>query len=210
MIRTGLPFYGAKVGEIRKLAWRWVGEHAEATPAEVIALCNALWRTTVREEILLACMILGRDDEARAMLTPKDFARWVPFLDNWETTDQFGMLVVSPWVATAPEKRFKELERLAADASPWGRRLALVGTRSLARSDSAARYWPRVGKLILKLAPEREAAMPKAVSWVLRENLRHCPAQVAEFIEKEQQRLPAVAVRETRNKLAGQTKKAEK
>lgn len=208
IITTGLPFYGAKVGDIRKLARRWVREHAKATPEEMIALCDELWRTTVREEVLLACMILERDGEAREALTPKDFARWVPFLDNWETTDQLGMLVVSPWVVTSPEKRFKELERLAGDPSPWGRRLALVGIRSLARSEDAACFWPRTSKLILRLASEREAAMPKAISWILRENLRHCPAQVAEFVETEAERLPAVAVRETRNKLAGSTKKA--
>lgn len=210
IIKTGLPFYGAKVGDIRKLARGWVREHGDVDPTQVVDLCDELWHTTVREEILLACFMLDRNEKARDALTSQDFLRWLPFLDNWETTDQVGMLVLAPWIVAAPELRFGELEQLSTIANPWGRRLALVGTRGLARTDDAKRYWPRVAKLVLQLASQREAAMPKAISWVLREYLRNCSAQVATFVERHRDELPAIAVRETRNKLAGPTKRASR
>ncbi len=56
--------------------------------------------------------------------------------------------------------------------------------------------------LILTLAGERRAAVPKAISWVLREHTRHCPEAVAVFLAEHGTALPALAVREARNKLA--------
>lgn len=49
---------------------------------------------------------------------------------------------------------------------------------------------------------DRAAAIPKAISWVLREHTRHCPGAAAAFREEHAAELPAVAVREARHKLA--------
>lgn len=201
IIKTQLPFYGVKVGELRRLARSWAREHPEVSPTQVIELCDGLWSITVREEMVLACLILERKPAALDGLTPTNFDSWRKSLDNWETTDQLGQVVLAQWVTSRPQQRLKELERLAAASDPWSRRLGLVGTIGLARGDRARRYWPRTGKLILKLSRDREAAMPKAISWVLRENLRHCAAEVSEFVDLHAEELPAVAVRETRKKL---------
>ncbi len=50
IIKTELPFYGVKVGELRKLAGQWVREHKEASAGEVLDLCDALWNEKVREQ----------------------------------------------------------------------------------------------------------------------------------------------------------------
>ncbi len=49
IIKTELPFYGVKVGELRKQAGQWVREHKEASAGEVLDLCDALWNEKVRE-----------------------------------------------------------------------------------------------------------------------------------------------------------------
>src|SRR4029450_4892593 len=81
-------------------------------------------------------------------------------------------------------------------------RLALSAGAARARPDGAAALWPRVAGLLLALAADREAALPKAGSWVLRSWLGPCPAEVAAFVDGHAGRLPALAVRETRAKLA--------
>jgi hypothetical protein len=100
-----------------------------------------------------------------------------------------------------PAGRFGLLGSMAADPHPWTRRLALVACTRLARAGDAARWWPRVAGLVLALAGDREAALPKASSWVLRSWLGPCPGQVAAFVDANATRLPAVALRETRTKL---------
>jgi hypothetical protein len=105
-------------------------------------------------------------------------------------------------VREEPGRRFGLLEAMAVDPHPFTRRLALVACTRLARTDGAAGLWPRVAGLLLALAADREAALPKASSWVLRSWLGTCPAEVAAFVDSHAGRLPALAVRETRAKLA--------
>jgi 3-methyladenine DNA glycosylase AlkD len=207
MITTSRPFYGARVGDLRATAAGWLRAHRDATPAEVAELADRLWTTGVREEQLVACFVLARDRAALAATGPDRVRAWTALLDNWETTDQLGMNVLGPLVALDPAGRVGLLRALAADPHPWARRLALVACTRLARADDAARWWPAVADLVLGLAGDREAAMPKASSWVLRSWLEPCPEAVAAFVDEHAGRLPAVAVRETRAKLTTGTKR---
>ena len=93
------------------------------------------------------------------------------------------MNVLGPLVALDPDRRFGLLQAMAGDPHPWTRRLALVACTRLARTGGAAALWPRVAELLLALAPDREAALPKACSWVLRSWLEPCPGEVAAFVD---------------------------
>jgi 3-methyladenine DNA glycosylase AlkD len=201
-IRTSRPFYGARVGDLRRVARGWLRDRRGAGPREVAALADRLWRSGVREEQLLACFLLAGHQAGLAAIGLPGVRGWLPLLDNWETTDQLGMNVLGPLVALDAGARLGELERLAGDPRPWARRLALVACTRLARTPDAAALWPRVAGVLLAVADDREAALPTAVSWVLRAWLGCCPAAVAGFVDRHADRLPAVAVRETRSKLA--------
>ena len=208
MIKTSRPFYGARVGDLRATATGWLRAHRDATPAEVAELADRLWATGVREEQLVACFLLAGHPAALAATDPGRVGRtWTALLDNWETTDQLGMNVLGPLVARDPGGRLGLLGELAGDPHPFTRRLALVAATRLARADDPARWWPAVAELLLRLAGDRRAALPKASSWVLRSWLEPCPDQVAAFVDANAGRLPAVAVRETRAKLATGTKR---
>jgi 3-methyladenine DNA glycosylase AlkD len=207
VIRTSRPFYGARVGDLRATAGRWRRGHRDAAAAQVAALADRLWQTGIREEQLVGCFLLAGDRAALAATDPARVRDWTALLDNWETADQLGMNVLGPLVALDPAARFGLLRSMAGDRHPWARRVALVACTRLARADDPAALWPGVAELLLGLAGDRQAALPKASSWVLRSWLGPCPAQVAAFVDRHQARLPAVAVRETRAKLATGTKR---
>jgi 3-methyladenine DNA glycosylase AlkD len=207
IIKTSRPFYGARVGDLRATAAGWLRAHPGATPEQVAGLANRLWHAGVREEQLVACFLLARDRAALAAADAERLRGWTALLDNWETTDQLGMSVLGPLVAGDPAGRLGLLRSLAADRHPWARRLALVACTRLARADGAARWWPDVAELLLGLAGDRAAALPKASSWVLRSWLGPCPEEVAAFVDEHAGRLPALAVRETRAKLTTGTKR---
>jgi 3-methyladenine DNA glycosylase AlkD len=206
IIKTSRPFYGARVGDLRSTAGGWLRGHRAADPAEVAALADRLWRTGIREEQLVACFLLAGHRAALVATDPARVRDWTALLDNWETTDQLGVNVLGPLVALDPGARFPLLRSMAGDRHPWTRRIALVACTRLARADDPAELWPGVAELLLGLAGDPQAALPKASSWVLRSWLGPCPAQVATFVDRHQDRLPAVAVRETRAKLATGTK----
>jgi 3-methyladenine DNA glycosylase AlkD len=202
IIKTSRPFYGARVGDLRRAAAAWRRGHRQAGPAQVAELADRLWNAGIREEQLVACFLLAGDPAALAATRPARVRRWTALLDIWETTDQLGMNVLGPLVALDPGRRFGLLEALAGDRHPWARRVALVACTRLARADGAARLWPRVAELLLALAGDREAALPKASSWVLRSWLAPCPGEVTALVDANAERLPALAVREARAKLA--------
>jgi 3-methyladenine DNA glycosylase AlkD len=195
------------VGDLRRAATGGRRGHRRAGPAQVAELADRLWNAGIREEQLVACFLLAGDPAALGATRPARVRRWTALLDNWETTDQLGMNVLGPLVALDPDRRFGLLEALAGDRHPWARRVALVACTRLARADGAARLWPRVAELLLALAGDREAALPKASSWVLRSWLAPCPGEVAAFVDANAERLPALAVRETRVKLATGSKR---
>ena len=207
IIKTSRPFYGARVGDLRRVAAGWRRGHPQAGPGQVAELADRLWHAGIREEQLVACFLLAGDPAAQATTDPDRVRAWTALLDNWETTDQLGMNVLGPLVALDPGGRLGLLEELAGDPDPWARRLALVAATRLARVDDPARWWPTVAELLLRLAGDRQAALPKASSWVLRSWLGPCPEEVAAFVDRHAGQLPAVAVRETRAKLATGTKR---
>jgi 3-methyladenine DNA glycosylase AlkD len=207
MIPTSRPFHGARVGDLRATGGGWLRGHRQAGPATVAALAERLWQAGIREEQLVACFLLAGDRAALAATDPDRVRGWCALLDNWETTDQLGMNVLGPLVALDPGGRLGLLEELTGDPHPFTRRLALVAATRLARADDPARWWPAVAELLLALAGDRQAALPKASSWVLRSWLEPCPEEVATFVDANAERLPAVAVRATRAKLATGTKR---
>lgn len=201
IIKTALPFYGAGLTEMKRLATTWVREHPGAGPVHVLELADALWTAAVREEMVTATMLLERRVDARDRFGIRRYDLWAALLDNWETTDNLGGRVLGPWVAADPGARLAVLERFTRRRNPWLRRLALVGCVYVGRREDAAAWFPRVGALTLRLAGDREASIPKAISWVLREHTRNTAPEVAAFLDEHAADLPAIAVRETRNKL---------
>jgi len=201
IIRTALPFYGVRIADLKRFAATWAREHRSVGPGEVLALADALWDTAVREEMVTGTMILEHRPDARERFGVRRYDRWAVLLDNWETTDNLGGRVLGPWAAAEPRIRLGTLERFARRRNPWLRRLALVGCVYLGRREDAAVWFPRLVAIVLGLAGDGEASIPRAISWVLREHTRHTAAEVAVFLDEHTAGLPAIAVREARNKL---------
>lgn len=206
VIRTALPFYGVGLRDMERVAMHWLREHRDASAAEVLGLADELWCRAVREEMVTATFLVGSHPAALQGFGVRRIDRWGGLLDTWETTDNLGGRVTGPWAAADPSRRLAVLERLAGRRNPYLRRLALVGCVSFGRLTDSDRWWPQVSGIVLTLRDDREASIPKAISWVLREHLRHSRAAVAGFLDDHWDDLPAVARRETRAKLLTGTK----
>jgi len=206
IIRTALPFYGVSVAELRKIAGGWHRAHPDASPGVVAAVADDLWGTGVREEMVVAALLHGHDREARSSLGLRRADRWARTLDNWETSDAMAAWLTAPAVVDDPQRRYPMLETLAGRRNPWARRVGLVACIGTGRTPEAAVWWPRVSAIVLRLASDKEASIPKAISWVLRAHTRYAPDLVVEFMDLNAGVLPAIALRETRNKIRTGTK----
>lgn len=198
VIRTAMVFYGVSVRDLRRIAAAWHREHPDADPRTVGALADELWGRGVREEMVVATMLLGRTARTRSVLDLDRIDAWGSLLDCWETTDQLGMGLVGPWVVDDLAGRMPLLGELTTRVNPWLRRLALVVAAHLGRVEDAP--WEPVATLVRSLASDREAAIPKAISWVLRSHLRHRTAEVLALLENHRAEIPAIARREALRK----------
>jgi 3-methyladenine DNA glycosylase AlkD len=201
IIKTALPFYGVKLADLRRIASGWHRDHRGVAPGNVAALADALWSASIREEMVVAALLHGHDARSRSVFGLRRVDRWARSIDNWETADALGAWLAARATADDPERRYPVLETLAGRRNPWARRISLVGCIGTARAPQAATWWPRVTGIVLRLAADRAAGIPKAISWVLREHTRRTPGPVEAFLDEHGDDLPAIAVRETRNKL---------
>lgn len=197
LIRTAHAFHAVPLAELRKATGRWSREHRAVPPEVLLEVAERLWFSGSREAMIVATMLLEKRRDAREVLDAHRIERWATKFDGWELVDNLGMAVVATWVAENPGDRFGVLESMALSPRAWSRRLALVGTLDMAAGPHAGEYWPRVRDLCEGLARDREASIPKAISWVLRTYGRHIPDAVALAVRDEGTPLPALARRET-------------
>jgi len=201
-VYTAHAFHGVPLPALRTLARRWTREQRDLLPNVVFTVAERLWFSGSREAMIVASMLLEKRPDALAMLDLATIRRWADEFDGWELVDNLGTAAVGPWVLHDPGTRFGALEALATDANPWARRLALVGLLDLAADPRAREWWPRVRAMCARLANERQASIPKAISWVLRTWAKRLPDEVAQFVSDDQAPVPAIARRETRHFLA--------
>ena len=103
------------------MARNWHRQHPQSSSREVAAIAEALWESSVREEMVLAALLHGHDLKSRRHFGLRTVDRWVATIDNWETADAVGMSVLAPWVADEPERRLPTLHQLSRRRNPWAR-----------------------------------------------------------------------------------------
>lgn len=204
----GHAYYGVAVPERRQLVKAWLRERRGAATPQMLATCDSLIASDVYEEKTLACMILGEHRATRLATTPAMVEHWLDSLAGWAEVDSLcqntfpAEQMLSDWPA------WRDLvQRLARDANINKRRGALVLLTGPVHYSPDAGLADLAFETIDALKDERPILITRAVSWLLRALAdNHAPA-VEEYIEREHGRLPAIALRETRVKLASGTKR---
>ncbi|MFI6371344.1 DNA alkylation repair protein [Streptomyces sp. NPDC050546] len=156
---------------------------------------EVLLRSRVHEERLAGLLVLAermrkaRGAERAALV---DFyVAHTDCVDNWDLVDASAHVVLGPWLVDGPADAPEILDRLAASAWLWDRRIAVVATLALIRE---GRFEPTL-RLVRVLRRDPEPLIHKALGWMLREiGRRDAPLLVA-FLERHQTELPRVTVR---------------
>lgn len=206
----GRPFYRVSVPDRRRLAKVWLVQHAADTAEEVLAMVEALLGGASHEERTLGPLLLASHAAARSLVTPERVSRWLEGLEGWAEVDA---LCQSTLTASDLLAAWASWERtlLGFPSSPYRshRRAALVLlTRPVATSDDP-RLTATAFAVIDASKADRDPYITKAVSWLLRSLVRRHREDVEGYLAVDSETLPALAVRETRNKLTTGTKHRE-
>ncbi|HUZ13838.1 MAG TPA: DNA alkylation repair protein [Caulobacteraceae bacterium] len=204
---SGRPFFNVGVPERRRLIRTWLGPRHGAAAAELLAMADRLFGGESHEEKTLGALLLGYSAPARRAATPAMVEDWLARLDGWAEVDSLCASVFGAQDMIADWTGWRVLvERLGEDPDIDKRRAALVLLTTPTRTSNDARFAALAFETIERLKGERDIRVTKALSWLLRSMAaRHAPA-VGAYVDENASLLPAIAVRETRIKLATGTK----
>jgi 3-methyladenine DNA glycosylase AlkD len=204
---SGHPFYLVGAPERRAIARAWVAPRRGRDPAETLAVIDSLFAGDSHEEKTLPGFILALDRAARRLVQPSDLDRWLGELNGWAEIDCLCQSVFTAQDMAADWPAWEALiERLAADENINKRRAALVLLNAPVRGSDDTRFRGLALQTLDRLKGERDILITKAVSWLLRTMTGRHRAAVEEYLAREADVLPKIAVRETRIKLATGTK----
>jgi 3-methyladenine DNA glycosylase AlkD len=160
-----------------------------------VAEAGDLLGSGLHEERLTAILILVEqyrrgDDTVRGEVFDLVLARTAD-IDNWDLVDSVAPYVVGPWLLAHPGRADVVLDGLAASASVWERRMAVIATSAFIR---AGEYGPTL-RLAERLLQDPHDLVHKAVGWMLREVGNRDRAVEEEFLARHRARMPRVMLR---------------
>lgn len=152
-------FWGIAVGKLRRLA-SVCGEVKQSTIASLL-------HSKVHEERLLALLLLMRryriaDKQEKEKLF-RFYLNNIKWVNNWDLVDISAPHIIGSYLMS--HKRGQLLYRLAASANLWQRRIAIVATLPLIKTNQ----FTYTLKIARRLLGDKHDLIHKAVGWMLRE-----------------------------------------
>ena len=204
---SGRPFFGITAPVRRDIARRWAADSRDGAPAEILAVVESLSEGATHEERTQGAFLLAACPAARRAARPEDVERWVGRLNGWAEVDCLCQNLFT-WADMAADwPAWKAMiERLPRSDNINQRRAALVLLNGPVKASDDQRLLDLAIEGLDAARSERHILITKAVSWLLRSLTARHADTVRAYLERNAAGLPAIALRETRAKLATGTK----
>jgi 3-methyladenine DNA glycosylase AlkD len=200
---SGIFPHGANnVPALRVAAKKWAGLHKDIPAEEFEALVTALIQEPSSMKKCMGGILLGFMPKQRSLLNPSLYESWLEYTVGWGEVD-----AICYGYFTAPEillhfKNWKRLiEKLSESDNINKRRAALVLLTKPLKQSPDQRLRELALFVVDRLKEERSILITKAISWLLRSLVPLHRAKVEAYLHSNKNQLPAVALRETINKL---------
>ncbi len=126
-------------------------------------LAEALWKSGMMEEKMLAAKLVGQVAKKDPERTLKLIGQFAPGIDNWAVCDTIGMQSIKPIVKTHQQEIFALAKKYNRSTNFWERRLSLVLVEWYTRIPE---LHPEIKQLIKPLENDPEYYVRKAVTWI--------------------------------------------
>jgi 3-methyladenine DNA glycosylase AlkD len=201
-LSSGHRYYDVSVPARRAMSKAWLKANKGIADKEFIAVLDSLVLGESHEEKTVACILLASHAQGRAVVGPGKLDAWLDHLVGWAEVDSLcqntfkAEEMLGDWTAW---ERF--IRKLSRDKNINKRRAALVFLTGPVRYSRDKRLAALAFDMVETLKGEREIIITKAVSWLLRSLTENHKRAVADYINRNRQSLPAIAVRETERKI---------
>ncbi len=196
------PRYPISIPALRNIAKEWMIAHCELAASKFAALLTSLIKGKSSTEKCMVGILLDYTSLHQRKFDPNLFDTWLNHLKGWAEVDSLctgrysEAEILSQWKIWKPL-----LIQFSKSNNIHKRRASLVLLCSPLRKSDDARLALLAFQNIDRLKGEKEILITKAISWVLRNMVKHQRAAVVQFMKEEASGLPAIAVRETRRVL---------
>lgn len=202
------PRYPISSAPLRAIAKEWMRAHRNLSPDEFAEVLTSLTEGESCTEKMMAGILMGYSQKPQRTFNPEFFDQWLDHLVGWVEVDT---LCTGPFPTTqlpADWPKWKKLiVKLSKDPNINKRRASLVLFCSPVSKVRDERLAQEAFRRIDRLKSEKEVMITKAVSWLLRSMVKHYKNEVSEYVRKNKDTLPKIAVRETVVKLETGRKK---
>ncbi|MGA2308832.1 MAG: DNA alkylation repair protein [Candidatus Bathyarchaeia archaeon] len=186
----------------RAIIKEWIRKHPSLTEAEYIELLNSLCQGKSVNEISIAGELLDSLPKLRKTVEPRYLDVWLNNAHGWAEVDS---LCQSKFPASEVLANWKEWEglltKLASNDNVNKKRASLVLLTKPVRDSEDTRLENLAFMNINKLKNHRDILITKAISWLLRDLIKHNRQRVESYLKENEDTLPKIVSRETKTKL---------
>jgi 3-methyladenine DNA glycosylase AlkD len=194
--------YGLSNPQKREIAKAWKKENKDISADNFFELIDDLFQGESYDEKTLAGMLLGYMTKQRREINPAKLDSWLEELEGWAEIDG---LCQSTFIAQELLDNWQEwkrwLKKFNQSQNISKRRASLVLLVKPVRDSEDTRLTDLAFENIEELKSEDDKLITKAISWLLREMTKRHHQLVKDYLDENEDSLPAIAARETRRKL---------
>lgn len=196
------PTASIKTGEIINLAKK-INNENNLDKIQLTKLLDSLYsKGKTFQEIDLAARLLETAPKIRQQINPNKLDYWLNFTQGWAETDVLCMSNFSSDEILSDWNTWKKLLiKFSKDKNVHKRRASLVLLTKSVRTSDNKKLSDLAFKNVDLLKNEKHILITKAVSWILRSLIKNHKKEVSDYLEKNKETLPKIAVREVTNKL---------
>jgi 3-methyladenine DNA glycosylase AlkD len=199
---TSKVYLYIRAADVGEFAREWAHDHPALTGDEFSQLLDRLSLSSIHNEYAFLGVLLGRYPKLRKGMNPALLSGWLDHAEGWAEVDTICQSnfpaddMIAKWDIWEPL-----LVAFNHDPNVHKRRASLVLLNRALRESPDARFSDLSFANIIRLEPERDILITKAISWILRDLVKFHRGEVEAFLCEHAERLPKIAIRETRNKL---------
>ena len=200
---TQRRWYGLKNEQRRRIMLDFIAANRDLCYEDWLALIDSLYKGGSYEERCAPQTLLVKFPRYRRKLPLEQLDAWLGLLEGWAEVDSSCQSVFTAEDLLTNWQDWRDLlESLAGDDNINKRRAALVLLTAPITQSADEGILNLSLALIDRLKAEKDKRVAKAISWLLRKGVKQHRDAISDYVARKADSLPAIAVRETRRKLA--------
>lgn len=192
-MKNKFDYFGIKTPHRREICKPILKECKSLTRKETLTLAKKLYAQPQRELHYFALELLLQNFKNKFEKSDIDWMEWFVINNSWwDSVDVVAPKLMSQYFKEFPQERNQKVEQWIASKNIWLIRSAILFQLKYKKETDLAFLF----QLILRVSDTKEFFINKAIGWILRENAKTNPRLITEFIEKNNNNLSNLSIRE--------------